>query len=154
MSVNLATELTVKLDHIDHQILGYLESNARESVSNIAVWVGLSRSSTHERIARLKETGVIKSFTIKRGDMERKAGISAYLLLYLQGPICAKIAKELIKIPEIRRSQSIGGEIDMILMVEAIDIETLNRVRNQVENIRGVVKVTTGIILMDRFDRS
>jgi DNA-binding Lrp family transcriptional regulator len=64
------------------------------------------------------------------------------------------VAKVLAQMPEIRKCQSIGGEIDMILQVEAQDSLQLNDIRNKVEAVRGVRKVTTGIILTERFDRT
>jgi Lrp/AsnC family leucine-responsive transcriptional regulator len=143
-----------QLDAKDEMILSILEANAREPIQKLAAKVGLSRSSAHERLARLRRDGVISGFTIRRGVPKRPRGVSAYLLLYFTGPICDRVAKELERFPQIKRSQSIGGEIDMILQVEAADITELNKLRNEIEHIRGVVKIVTGIILAERFDRT
>jgi DNA-binding Lrp family transcriptional regulator len=144
----------VQLDAKDRMILSLLESNAREPIQKLAARVGLSRSSTHERVARLRRTGVIAGFTIKRTVPRTASGVSAYLLLYLTGPICERVAKEIERFPEVKRSQSIGGEIDMILQVETGDIAGLNELRTEIEQVPGVVKIVTGIVLCDRFDRS
>ncbi len=44
-------------------------------------------------------------------------------------------------------------EIDMLTYAETDNLEELNRVRDELERIHGVHKVTTAIILTDRFDR-
>ncbi|QCO10195.1 Lrp/AsnC family transcriptional regulator [Azospirillum brasilense] len=75
------------------------------------------------------------------------------MILYLTGPICEKVAKEIEKIPQVKLSQSIGGEIDMILTVETGSLEDLNDVRGRIEAIKGVVRVNTCVILKERFNR-
>ncbi|MDR3514730.1 MAG: Lrp/AsnC family transcriptional regulator [Azospirillaceae bacterium] len=140
-------------DTVDEQILVHLEADGRLSIQDLARKVGLSRSAVYERIAKLRNRGVIAGFTIRRGQAPPRAGIRAYMLLYFTGPICERIAKEIERIPQIKRSESIGGEIDMILTVEAQDLNDLSEVRAQVEAVRGVTRVTTGIVLKERFNR-
>ncbi|MBI1209256.1 MAG: AsnC family transcriptional regulator [Azospirillum sp.] len=140
-------------DAVDEQILCLLEADGRRSVQDIARKIGLSRSAVYERIVRLRNTGVIAGFTIRRGASLPKVGVSAYMILYFIGPICERVAKDIEKIPQIKRSQSISGEIDMILSVEAQGLEELNDVRSQIEAIRGVTRVTTGVVLKERFNR-
>jgi DNA-binding Lrp family transcriptional regulator len=142
------------LDEADRRIIGILQANAREPVVTLARKVGLSRSTVQERLRRLERSDVIQGYTVRLGKSAKRAPVSAYLLLYLQGPICERVAPAIARIPEVKKSQSIGGEIDMILQVETSSLEELNRVRNEVEAIPGVSKVTTGIVLCDRFDRS
>ena len=142
------------LDDTDRRILAILGANAREPIVTLARKVGLSRSAVQERIKRLERDNVISGYTVRLGPAVRKAPVSAYLLLYLQGPICERVAPAIKRIPEVKKSQSIGGEIDMILQVETTTLDELNQVRNQIELIQGVSKVTTGIILCDRFDRT
>lgn len=140
-------------DTVDEQILVHLEADGRLSIQDLARKVGLSRSAVYDRVARMRDKGVIAGFTIRRGAARPKGGVSAYMLLYLTGPICERVAKDIERIPQVKRSESIGGEIDMILMVEARDLEDLSDVRAQVEAIRGVARVTTGVVLKERFNR-
>ena len=54
---------THDLDAKDRQILGLLESDARRSNSDIARITNLSAPTVAERIARLRDIGVIRGFT-------------------------------------------------------------------------------------------
>ena len=143
-----------KLDDVDRNIIGILQANAREPIASLARKIELSRSAAQERIARLERHGVISSYTVQLGNSKVKPNVSAYMLLYLEGPICERILPSIAAIPEVRKSQSVGGEIDMILLVETNSLEELYGVRARVEAIRGVSKVTSGIVLVDRFDRT
>ncbi len=75
------------------------------------------------------------------------------MLLYLGGALCERVLPEVARIPEVKTSQSLSGEIDMIVYVEGDSLETINHVRDALERIGGVKKVVTLTVLADRFDR-
>ena len=143
-----------ELDDKDRALLALLEANAREPMSTLARKAGMSRSTTYERLHRLEKHGIIRGYTIRRGDGIPPPKVCAYMMLYLKGPICEYVARCLETIPEIKRSDSLGGEIDMILQVEADSLDSLNRIRGAIENIRGVEMVKSGIVLAHRIDRT
>ena len=140
-------------DRINRHIVSILQANAREPLASLARKVGLSRNAVTERLKRLERDDVIKGYTIRLGNGAGRAAVSAYLLLYLDGPICERILPGVERLPEIKLSQSLGGEIDMIVFAETENLADMNRVRDELEMIHGVRKVTTAIVLADRFDR-
>ncbi|HEX2581405.1 MAG TPA: Lrp/AsnC family transcriptional regulator [Dongiaceae bacterium] len=142
-----------KIDDRDRDILALLEVNSRMPISKIAIRLGVARSTVHRRLKVLRQYRAIESFTIRKRPEMKNPGVGAYFFVYLTGPFCSRVAQALSHIEEIRRSQSLGGEIDMLLYVQASSIEELSRVREAVERIAGVHKVTTGIVLNNRFDR-
>lgn len=145
----------VQVDEVDRQLLALLASNARVSVTELAARVKRSRTSIYERIDRLEKTGLIAGYTVIRGDaLPSRPPLRAYMMLKLTGPVCARVAPVLELIPEVRRSQSISGQIDMILYVEAASMDDMCAVRERIEKIHGVNEVTTLPILTDRFDRT
>jgi len=81
------------------------------------------------------------------------AAVSAYLFLTLDDSACDRVAEALAAVPEIRRCDSLIGDIDMILLIGAEDIAGIDRIRLAVEAIDGVARVSTRIVLAQRFDR-
>lgn len=141
-------------DETNRHILALLQTNAREPLSSLARKVGLSRNAVTERLRRLENDGVIEGYTVRVANgNSRVSPVRAYMLLYLHGPICERILPGVARLPEVKLSQSLGGEIDMIVYVETETMDELNHVRDELERIHGVRKVTTTIILTDRFDR-
>ena len=140
-------------DLINRHIVSILQANAREPLASLARKVGLSRNAVTERLRRLERDGVIIGYTVRLGNSATSAAITAYMLLYLDGPICERILPSVERLPEIKLSQSLGGEIDMIVFAETENLTDMNRVRDELEMIHGVKKVTTAIVLADRFDR-
>ena len=64
------------------------------------------------------------------------------------------VAQAIEGIGEITKSQSITGEVDMILFTEPESMERMAHLRQQLENIPGVQDVITLHILMNHFDRT
>ncbi len=140
-------------DLINRHIISILQADAREPLASLGRKVGLSRNAVTERLRRLECDGVITGYTVRLGNGATSAAVSAYMLLYLDGPICERILPSVERLPEIKLSQSLGGEIDMIVFAETENLTDMNRVRDELEMIHGVKRVTTAIVLADRFDR-
>ena len=144
----------LQLDAVDQLILNILEANSREPIQKIALKVGLSRGATYARVNRLQKIGVIVGFTIRRGlNQDTKNKVFAYLLLNVDGKMLDRVAKDLERIPQVKRCSVISGDLDIILEVQAQDMPHLYAIRNQVEVIRGVTKVTTGLVMSELFNR-
>lgn len=141
------------LDDVDRQIISVLQANAREPITSLARKVDLSRNAVQERIRRLERQGAIMGYTVRLGRKDIEPGVKAYMLLYLEGPICERVLPSIERIPNIKLSQSLSGEIDMIVFAHARDLSELNGVRNELERIQGVRKVVTAPVLAERFDR-
>ncbi len=140
-------------DDINRHILSLLQTNAREPLATLARKVGLSRNAVTERLRRLERDGVIAGYTVRLGTGAERPQLAAYMHIYLNGPICERVLPAVARLPEIKLSQSVSGEIDMIVFVETESLPEMNRVRDELERIHGVEKVTTAIVLAERFDR-
>lgn len=100
----------------------------------------------------MTDSGALR-FTVQVVGEAPATALRAYMLVWLEGPQCERVAKTLVKIPQIVTCESIGGEIDMILTIEADSTKELSDVRSEIEAIHGVRRVTTGIVLTERFNR-
>ncbi len=140
-------------DDVNRHLVTLLQANAREPLASLARKVGLSRNAVTERLRRLERDGVIDGYTVRLGTAASPSKLTAYMLLYLNGPICERVLPGVYSLPEVKQSLSVSGDIDMIVYVEADSVGELNRVRDDLERIHGVRKVTTAVVLAERFDR-
>lgn len=141
--------MTRPLDSKDHLILDLLARDSRMPLKTIGAGVGLASSSVQERIARLQAEGVIEGFTIRRAPAA--SGVRAYMLVTTSGQQCASVAPLLQPIAEIVRCDSVAGETDMVLTVEAPEAEALQAVRDRVASTPGVVNIVTLPVMVRRF---
>ena len=138
-------------DAKDEAIIDALSLDSRAPLKQVAALVGLSVSSVQERIARLVAEGTIAGFSIRRGV--RESGARAYMLVTTAGSQCASVAPRLLGIAEITRCDSVAGETDMVLTVEARSPDALQAVRDRVASTEGVVAVVTMPVMTQRFAR-
>ena len=86
------------LDEVDAQLLRLLYKDARTSIADLARAANMSAPSVSERLRRLKELGVIKSFTIDV-DYER---LGYRLAFYIRiSPLPGQLSKVVTVIKEI-----------------------------------------------------
>lgn len=72
-----------ELDDTDMEILQLLQSNARRPYSEIAEAVDLSAPAVSDRVARLREAGVINRFTLDIDRSKLRKGIPVLITLTL-----------------------------------------------------------------------
>lgn len=141
------------LDEIDRRILARLRANAREPLSALAAQVGRSRSAVQERLQRLERDGVITGYTLRPSSARPETALQAYLFVKMTGPLCERVAPQVERLPEVLRCDSLIGDIDMMLQVEAEDMAGLEDLRDRIARINGISAVTTAPILSVQFDR-
>ncbi|WP_432464155.1 Lrp/AsnC family transcriptional regulator [Agarivorans sp. QJM3NY_33] len=141
------------LDKFDQQIVALLVDNARMPVSQVAREVSLSRSATAERIHNLEKHGIIKGYHAELGHGDQSPLIAAHFELRYNEHHCEAYAAFMRKIPEIKRCQSISGDVDMLLYVEVESMARLEAIRLQLEQMEKMVMVRTHMVLREMFNR-
>ncbi|NLP65425.1 Lrp/AsnC family transcriptional regulator [Paraburkholderia sacchari] len=141
-----------ELDATDREILTVLSKDARIALKALAARIGLSRSATSERVANLERSGVIRGYRADIGEINPNV-IRAILMVSLKRTPANQLLDLLAEQPEVRRMSSVSGELDLIVEIEAGNIDGLNRVRDWVANYETVDDLTTSIVLRRDIDR-
>ena len=135
------------MDDKDRLLLALLKRDARRSVVALARDLGLSRSATQERLARLQGSGAIAGFTLVEGP-DARASQSAYLTVRSKkGRRCAEIVPKLKAIAAVALIHSVTGPTDLIVRIDAEDVAGIERGRAAIAEVPGVAEVSTSIVL-------
>ena len=106
-------------------------------------------TTLHQRIKKLKETGVIKNY--KAVVDPEKVGYPslAFILARIKGQVSdKKIAEKLSKIPGVLESHVITGRFDLILKVRGVDERRIgSEVINLLKSCKGVDSTETFIVV-------
>ena len=140
------------LDPLDRRILDELELDGRLTQAALGARIGLSRSAVQERIRRLEKDGHILGYTIRRGVPAEPAGVRAYILV-VGGASHERAVQTLKGWPEVLRADSVSGAVDLVLQVETVDLEHLNRLRDAIARLPGVAGTTTHLVMAPRIAR-
>jgi len=138
------------LDRIDVGILRLLQNNARLSVKQIAAEVGLAPSTTHERIRRLRDSGVLLGTHAEVDPRALGVGLEALFMIELtkhkRGAVDA-FMEDLVGVPEVRSAWLVSGRYDMVVHVVVRDTMHLKDLAlDRLTNRPGVARIETSII--------
>lgn len=138
---------SIKLDDKDHEILGALKKDSRSTVAELSNLLKMPRATTHERIMRLRNFGVIKRFTIEQDYQKTGLPTLAFIFVsYLSGSITDQheLAKTLSAISGVLGVYIVSGEWDMILKVRGKTIEDIGgMIIDRIRKTPGIAKTYT-----------
>lgn len=142
------------LDDLDRRLLGLLDQNAREPTASLARKIGLSRSATQERLARLERDGVIEGYTVRlgRGSAETRA-LQAHVFLSLDARAGNSLPQALRTRPEVKRCHTVSGEFDMMLLVLVDGPKALDQLLDDIGRSPGVRRTQSAVVLDVKFER-
>jgi Lrp/AsnC family leucine-responsive transcriptional regulator len=140
-----------KLDKIDRKILEILQSNAKITNAQLSKDIGLSPAPTLERVKKLENMGVIKSYHAKLNVDKIGLGVSTFVQVSLVGHNKENIeefVKQINKIDEIIECHHITGSGDFILKIITKDIATYQKLMlEKVSEIKVVDNMQSMVIL-------
>lgn len=136
------------LDKKDEALLSALGRNARASVVDLARRIGLSRSATQDRIARLERNGAIAGYTVRLGSTSSRPRLHAWLLVrYKDAVKCAHIVPQLRREREVTAVYTLSGDPDVLVEIEADDTGQLDALADRLRAIPGIARVTSHVVL-------
>ena len=136
----------------DHQLIGLLKINARESVASLARKLDVSRSTVQDRLKRLESAGVIAGYQVKLGNNELQ-GIQALVEITIEPARIAAILGELKAIANVETLHTVSGKYDLVALIRATTAERIDNVLDKIGAIPGVVSTSSAIILSTKLDR-
>jgi len=137
----------------DEELLSILRCNARASISDIARATGVSRTAIQNRLTKLENNGVIKAYSIVLGSEYTSQLVSANVSLKVNPNLRETICIALRKIHQISHIYSISGEYDLLVTIQAQNLEKLSSILNLVCALEGVERTNSSIILDTIFNR-
>jgi Lrp/AsnC family leucine-responsive transcriptional regulator len=137
------------INDLDRQILTILQSNARTSNAEIARQVGLAPSAVFERIRKLEERDVLRSYTARIDPHAVGLGLVAFTFVRSNDrPGGIQTAEKLAEIPEVLEVHHVAGEDCFLVKVRAADTEALGRLlRERLGKIGTITSTRTTIVL-------
>ena len=143
----------VKLDKIDRMILDILQSNAKITNAQLSKEIGLSPAPTLERVKKLENSGIIKSYHAKLDTDKIGMGVSTFVYATLKGHNKKNIEifmDAINQIDEVIECHHVTGSGDFVLKVIAADIASYQKLMLErvsdidvVDNLQSMVILST-----------
>lgn len=141
------------IDHMDRKILGALVADATQSYAELGRAVGLSAPAVHERVKRLRESGVIRQTSARLDGSAVGKPLLVFVHVMTQSWGYSRALAELTELPEVEEAHSVTGDASVILKVRLADSRALEHFLRQVLALRSVVSTRTFVTLSTYVDR-
>jgi Lrp/AsnC family leucine-responsive transcriptional regulator len=142
---------TVKLDNTDRKILELLQRNSNITNALLAKEIGLSPAPTLERVNKLENSGIIRSYHAVIDPGSVGLGVSTFVMVTLKGhnkDNIDKFMQAIQKIDEVIECHHITGAGDFILKIVCADIAAYQQLMlEKVSNIDVVDSLQSMVIL-------
>jgi DNA-binding Lrp family transcriptional regulator len=143
--------MKVKLDATDKKILEILQANSNITNAQLAQEIGLSPAPTLERVKKLENSGVIRSYHAVVDPASIGVGVSTFVMVSLKGhnkENIDKFIKAISSIEEVVECHHVTGQADFFLKIVCTDIPAYQVLMlEKVSNIEVVANMQSMVIL-------
>ena len=140
------------VDDRDLEIIAALQEDARATYADVGRRVGLSPSSVHERVRKLEETGVIRSYRAVIDADALGLFVTALVAVTPLDPTQPDDLPERVEdFPEVEDCFSVAGESNYVLKVR---VRTTGHLEELIRRLRekGQVQTRTTVVLSTPFE--
>jgi DNA-binding Lrp family transcriptional regulator len=116
------------LDAVDRLIVDVLRADGRLSVNELAARANVSRATAYQRLTRLRDTGVIRRFTVDVDPRKLGLPLAALVLVNVVQHAWREVGDRLRRLPGVEWLALSTGSFDYVLLVRAPDVDHLRDV--------------------------
>ncbi|WP_080959615.1 Lrp/AsnC family transcriptional regulator [Burkholderia gladioli] len=142
------------LDAIDRKLLGVLVEDATMSYAELGKRVALSAPAVHERVKRLRRSGVIRRTSVQISPQAIGRPLLAFVHVDTKGWGKTPELMRLASCPEVEEIHSVAGDTSMLLKIRTEDARALEVLLSGLYEIPGVSATRTYVVLSTYLERS
>ncbi len=136
-----------EIDQLDARLLLLLTDEPRLGVLECSRRLGVARGTIQARMDRLERRGVLRGFPADVNLAEMGYGLTAFAVLEIAQGKRGEVADRLAAIEEVCEVHATTGEGDLLVRMVAKSNADLQRVIDEVVDVRWVSRTSTSIAL-------
>jgi DNA-binding Lrp family transcriptional regulator len=137
----------VKMDDLDRKLISTLRHDARASLSDLAILLGVARTTVRGRIERLRDQGVIVGFTVVLKEDAHRDAVRGLMMIGIEGRGAERVTRQLGGLPAVRAIHSTNGRWDLVVDLGTATLEELDEVLGRIRRFEGVSTSETNLLL-------
>ncbi|WP_394841070.1 Lrp/AsnC family transcriptional regulator [Pendulispora brunnea] len=141
------------LDTTDRRLLGVLVEDATLSYAELGERVALSAPAAHERVKRLRRSGVIRRTAALLDPKAVRKPLLAFVHMDTKGWGKTPQLMMISEYPEVEEIHSVAGDTSVLLKVRTEDTRALESLLSHLYEIPGVVTTRTYVVLSTYLER-
>ena len=137
-------------DDIDTALISALRHDARASLSDLAVMLGVSRTTIRARIERLKASGDVLGFSIVLKADAKQDPVRGMMMIGIEGRGADRIIRALNGFQQVRAIHTTNGRWDLIVEIGTTTLEDFDTVLSKIRRLDGIATSETNLLLSTR----
>lgn len=135
------------IDEIDVAIMKEVQEDSKTSYRDIAKKLGLSVGTVHNRVKKMSDMGVIKSFAAVLDPEKLGFDLTAVILMQVDGGYIVDVEKAIAKSKSVMAVYDTTGDYDIITIAKFRSREELNGFIKETLKMPNVKRSVTSIVL-------
>ncbi|MDQ0931043.1 Lrp/AsnC family transcriptional regulator [Streptomyces turgidiscabies] len=140
------------MDDVDRKLLNLLQEDATQAYAALGKAVGLSAGAAHERVRKLRESGVIRRTAVEVDPAAVGGGVLAFVMVD-SSTWMGDAGESFAAIPELQEAHIIAGSASVLVKVRTGTTEQLQDVLRRLYEIEGVSGTQATVALETFFER-
>ena len=132
-------------DELDKRIIEMMCNSSQGSYRQLAKQMGVHPTTLIQRVKTLEAKGVIKGYRAKVDYVAMGYDYNGLVQVYTDN--IESVEKELVNIPEVAAVYDVTGEADVVVYLCCLDRDEFSAAVKRINNLPGVVKNNTSVIL-------
>lgn len=138
------------MDELDQRLIAALRRDGRASLSELAIDLGVTRTTVRARLARLVQSGEIAGFTVLTRADVHPSPVRGLMMLGIEGRGTDRIMQRLAGMPEVTAFHTTNGTWDLIVEIGTRTLPALDEVLFAIRRLDGVTRSETNLLLSTR----
>lgn len=139
------------MDKIDKEILMHLQEDAKRNTKEISSLVGLSVTPIYERIKKLEQSKVIKSYVALLDNTKVNKKVTAFCQITLskhQKELINNFEEKVLSFTEIMECHHVSGNFDFLLKVSLSDINEFHQfINGKLSLVDGISTIQSSFVM-------
>lgn len=138
------------MDETDTRLISALRHDARASLSDLSLRLGLSRTTVRARMEKLQGRGEIVGFSVVLREDTLRDPVRGLMMIAIEGRGTEKIIRHLQGMSAVRAVHSTNGRWDVIAEIGTDTLESFDAVLFAIRRLEGVTSSETSLLLSTR----
>lgn len=138
------------MDEMDKRLLSALRHDARASLSDLSMQLGLGRATVRTRLDKLKARGDIVGFSVVTRQDVVEDPVRGLMMVAIEGRGTERILRHLHGFAEVRKLWSTNGRWDVICEIGTDSLQAFDDVLFRIRRLEGIVASETSLLLSTR----
>lgn len=141
------------MDDTDRTLIGLLQEDASRPYAELAREVHLSTAAVHERVRKLRRTGVIRRTTVEVDPVALGAVLLAFIEIDTEGWLKQPLVDAVRDDPRVEGLHSIAGDTHFLAKVRVTGPADLEDLLHALYRVKGVRNTRTHVALQTYVER-